>query len=283
MQQDALLISQPADPANGRGGWLDKNGNGKPDSADEFIDTRRHRHRLFDYSSAEFVRSDPLPAGVLTPTANLPPAHCGYQQFHIDTVAMASATGMTFSPDGTQIAIPLLENGKSQIHIASPDGTNPVCINGGCSETTTAFAGVPATPTRSSSSRPYTHKDATGNAGGGFGQEPGCMHADDRRRLAWTTSDIWKTNHTSNWSPRTGCNIVWDAPSRSAPDVMIAGPVIDTGCTCVDLTLHPRHHLRETCTAFIADNKYVITTNTRAGFQTTDLYAIEIATGNRYA
>jgi hypothetical protein len=116
-QEDALLISEPADPANGRGGWLDKNGNGKPDAPDELlidIFAPGTMTRLFDYSTAAFVRSDPLPAGVLTPTANLPPAHCGYQQFHIDTVAsganVSATDGMTFSPDGTQIAIPLLEN-----------------------------------------------------------------------------------------------------------------------------------------------------------------------------
>ena len=99
LAQDALFVSEPADPDKcapnatldcPRGGWLDRNKNGKPDSADELlidIFAPGTNKRLFDFSKAEFVTGESLPLGALTPTASLPPPKCKYQQFHIDDVA----------------------------------------------------------------------------------------------------------------------------------------------------------------------------------------------------
>jgi Tol biopolymer transport system component len=287
-QQDALLISQPADPANGRGGWLDRNGNGKPDSADELlidIFAPGTMQRIFDYSTAEFVPSDPLPAGVLTPTASLPAPKCGYKQLHIDTIAsganVSATDGMSFSPDGTQVAIPLLESGKSQIHLAKPDGTNPVCITCGQPGNNDGVRWRPGDPNTLIFISDRDHPDATGNAGGGFGQELYAMHADGSQATPLTQSHIWATNYHVNWSP-DGMHIVWGRTESRSWDVMIADFVADasgmhlasTRTLIHDTTWWETH-------GFTADNKYVITTNTRAGFQSTDLYAVEIATGNR--
>ena len=286
--EDALLISQPADPASGRGGWLDKNGNGKPDSADELlidIFTPGTTQRIFDYSAAEFVRTDPLPLGVLTPTASLPAARCGYQKFHIDTVAsganVSTTDGMSFSPDGSQIAIPLLESGKSQIHTANPDGTNLACITCGQPGNNDGVRWRPADPGTMIFISDRDHPDATGNAGGGLGQELYAMHADGSQPTRLTQSHIWATNYHVNWSP-DGMHVVWGRTESRSWDVMIADFVNDasgmhlasTRTLIHDTTWWETH-------GFTADNKYVITTNSRAGFQSTDLYAVEIATGNR--
>ena len=78
LAQDALLVSQPADPTIPRGGWLDRNNNGKPDAARRAARSTSSRQaptqRLFDYSTAEFVMGESLPLGMLTPTASLPTA-----------------------------------------------------------------------------------------------------------------------------------------------------------------------------------------------------------------
>lgn len=73
--QQQLLFSQPADPSKGVGGWLDRNGNGKPDAPDELlIDVFKPgtQTRIFDFSAAEFVTGESLPLTALTPTASLP-------------------------------------------------------------------------------------------------------------------------------------------------------------------------------------------------------------------
>ena len=60
------------------------------------------------------MTGESLPLGALTPMASLPPPKCKYQQFHIDDVETGSnvtgTDGLTFSPDGTKIAFPLLVN-----------------------------------------------------------------------------------------------------------------------------------------------------------------------------
>ena len=112
-----------------RGGWLDRNGNHVPDAADELlidIFVPGTNRRVFDFSEAEFVRGESLPAASLTPTADLPAARCAYQKFHIDDLATGTdvsvTDGMTFSPDGAKVAIPLLVKGKSQIFVLGADG-----------------------------------------------------------------------------------------------------------------------------------------------------------------
>ena len=100
-----------------------------PDAADELlidIFVPGTNRRVFDFWEAEFVRGESLPAASLTPTADLPAARCAYQKFHIDDVATGTdvgvTDGMTFSPDGAKVAIPLLVKGKSQISFSAPTG-----------------------------------------------------------------------------------------------------------------------------------------------------------------
>jgi Tol biopolymer transport system component len=294
LSQDSLLLSEPADPANGRGGWLDRNGNGKPDSADELlIDIFKPgtQDRLFDFSTAEFVRGEELPKGVLTPTASLPPAQCGYTKFHIDDVATGSSVtttdGMSFSPDGTKIAIPLIVNGSTQINTANTDGSSPTCIT--CPQDATMPKmngnndGVrwrPGTGDTMIFVSDRDHPHATGNDGAGFGQELYAMHADGTQQTRLTTSDDWATNYHVNWSP-DGQHIVWGRTQARTWDVMVADFVVDP-----DGTMHlanSRALVHDTTWwethGYTADNKYVITTNTRMGFQSTDLYAVDVSNG----
>ncbi|MGO9833506.1 MAG: TolB family protein [Polyangiaceae bacterium] len=286
--QQQLLFSQPADPAATRGGWLDRNGNGIPDSADELlIDIFKPgtNTRVLDYSAAEFVKGEALPGGVLTPTASLPPAKCGYQQFHFDTVAsgpnVAATDGMTFSPDGTQIAIPLQVNGKSEIQVANSDGTNPVCITCTQGGNNDGVRWRPVTGDAMIFISDRDHPYATGNAGGGFGQELYAMHPDGSEPTRLTFSSAWATNYHVNWSP-DGMHVIWGSTETYAWDVMIADFVSDASGMRLQ---SPRRLVHDTSWwethGFTADNQYVITTNTRAGFQTTDLYAINVASGER--
>jgi Tol biopolymer transport system component len=283
LAQQQLLFSQPADPATLRGGWLDRNANGTPDAPDELlldIFVPGTSKRVLDYSDAEFVKGEALPAGVLTATADLPPAKCGYQKFHVDTVAsgsnVAATDGMTFSPDGTQIAIPLQVSGKSEIHVANADGTSPACITCGQAGNND---GVRWRPTGdalifiSDRDHPY----ATGNAGGGFGQELYAMLPDGSQPTRLTHSGAWATNYHVNWSP-DGMHVVWGSTQAYAWDVMVADFVSDASGMRLEATRRLVHDTTWWEThGFTADNKYVITTNTRAGFQTTDLYAIDIS------
>jgi Tol biopolymer transport system component len=288
LAQDALLVSEPADPTILRGGWLDRNKNGKPDAPDELlidIFAPGTDRRLFDFSTAEFVGGEALPVGPLTPTARLPPAQCKYEQFHIDDIAtgasVASTDGLSFSPDGTKVAIPLVVNGKTEVHTANPDGTGLVCLT--CSQpgNNDGVRWRPGTGDTILFISDRDHKYAIGNAGGGFGQELYAMRADGSQPTRLTTSDAWATNYHVNWSP-DGMHVVWGRTEARAWDVMIADFVSDasgmrllsTRTLVHDTTWWETH-------GFTADNKYVITTNTRAGFQATDLYAIEIATGAR--
>jgi Tol biopolymer transport system component len=288
LAEDALLMSEPADPTIPRGGWLDRNGNGKPDAPDELlIDIFQPgtNNRIFDYSDAEFVRGEALPLGALTPTTSLPAAKCGYQQFHIDDVAtgpaVTSTDGMSFSPDGTKIAIPLLVGDKIHVHTASPDGSNLVCLTCGQPGNNDGVRWRPNDPNTLIFISDRDHAHATGNAGGGFGQELYAMHADGSQPTRLTTSDTWATNYHVNWSP-DGTQIVWGRTESRAWDVMVADFVSDA--TGMHLGT-PKRLVHDTTWwethGFTADNQNVITTNTRAGFQTTDLYAINVNTGVR--
>jgi len=293
--QQKLLFSQPADPSNLRGGWFDRNGNRTPDSADELlidIFAPGTNNRVLDYSAAEFVKGEPLPGGVLTPTASLPAPQCGYLQFHFDTVAsgpnVAATDGMTFSPDGTQIAIPLQVSApdagsvaKSEIQVLNSDGTNPVCVTCGQGGNNDGVRWRPVTGDTLLFISDRDHPYATGNAGGGFGQELYAMHPDGSQPTRLTTSNAWATNYHANWSP-DGMHVIWGSTETYAWDVMIADFVSDAS----GMRLQSIRRLVHDTTwwethGFTADNKYAITTNTRAGFQTTDLYAIDISSGER--
>ncbi len=288
LAQDALFVSEPADTTIQRGGWLDRNNNGKVDPADELlidIFAPGTNTRLFDFSDAELVTGEDLRQGPLTPTASLPAPKCKYQKFHVDDVATGSnvtaTDGMSFSPDGTKIAIPLLVNGKTEIHTANPDGTGLVCLTCGQPGNNDGVRWRPGAGQEMIFISDRNHPYATGNAGGGFGQELYAMHADGSQPTRLTTSDTWATNYHVNWSP-DGMHVVWGRTEARAWDVMIADFASDASGMRLVSTKRLVHDTTWWEThGFTADNKYVITTNTRAGFQSTDLYAIEVATGAR--
>jgi Tol biopolymer transport system component len=288
LAQDQLLFSQPADPSALRGGWHDRNGNGKPDSADELlVDIFKPgtTERVFDFSKAEFVKGEALPLTPLTPTASLPPARCGYKTFHIDDVAtgpnVAATDGMSFSADGTQIVFPLQVSGKSQIQTANVDGTNVTCITCGQPGNNDGVRWRPGPGDVIGFISDRDHPYATGNAGGGFGQELYAMKPDGSQPTRLTTSHAWATNYHLNWSP-DGMHVVWGRTEAYAWDVMVADFVSDASgmrlanerVVVHDTTWWETH-------GFTPDSQSIIATSTRAGFQSTDVYAIDLATGTR--
>ena len=141
LTQDQLLFAQSVDPSDASapvGGWYDRNGNGIPDTADELlIDIFKPgtNNRVIDFSTAAFVKGAAMPLGALTPTASLPTARCGYQQFHVDDVVsganVPATDGVSFSPDGTQAVVPLTTAGKTQIYVMNTDGTAQTCLTCG--------------------------------------------------------------------------------------------------------------------------------------------------------
>jgi Tol biopolymer transport system component len=285
---DQLLFSQPADPSSGRGGWLDRNGNGQPDAPDELlIDIFKPgtQDRVFDFSSAEFVKGESLPFTPLVPTASLPPAKCGYQQFHVDDVAtganVAATDGMSFSQDDTKIVFPLQVSGKSQVQTANVDGTNVTCITCGQPGNNDGVRWRPAAGDAIVFISDRDHKYATGNAGGGFGQELYVMRPDGSQPTRLTTSNAWATNYHVNWSP-DGMHLVWGSTEAYAWDVMVADFVSDAS----GMRLSNQRRIVHDTTwwethGFTADGQSIITTNTRAGFLSTDVYAIDLTTGAR--
>jgi Tol biopolymer transport system component len=285
LAEEKLLYSQPADPAAGRGGWLDANHDGKPDSADQLlidIFKKGTQERIFDYSTAALDVGGSLPLSGLTATASLPPAKCGYQKFHVDDIAtgtnVLATDGMSFSPDGTQIVFPLETNGKSQIYTANADGTNQTCITCGQSGNNDGVRWRPSGDAMifiSDRDHPY----ATGNAGGGFGQELYAMKPDGSQPTRLTTSHAWATNYHVNLSP-DGKRVVWGSTESYAWDVMVADFVSDASGMRL---ANQRRIVHETgwweTHGFTPDNSAVITTGSHAGFLSTDLYAIDVATG----
>jgi Tol biopolymer transport system component len=289
LEQDQLLFSQPADPSALRGGWYDANGDGKPDLGDQLlIDIFKPgtNDRVLDYSKADFVKGESLPLGALTPTASLQLPKCGYQMFHIDDVVSGSnvlaTDGMTFSPDGTQVVVPLDTNGTSELYVMNQDGTNQTCLTCGQPGNNDGVRWRPGTnPDTLLFISDRDHPDATGNAGGGFGQELYAMHTDGSDPTRLTVSDTWATNYHANWSP-DGTQIIWGSTESYAWDVMTATFTEDaTGMHLTSTKVLVHDTTWWETHGFTADNQYAITTNTHAGFLSTDLYAIEVATGAR--
>jgi TolB protein len=285
---DALLFSEAADPSLPRGGWSDRNGNHVPDGPDELlidIFVPGTNRRVFDFSGAEFVRGESLPATPLVASASLPPARCGYQKFHFDDVASGSdvslTDGMSFSPDGSKITIPLLVKGKSQIVMLGADGKGKTCVSCGQPGNNDGVRWRPGTGDTLLFVSDRDHPYAIGNEGGGLGQELYAMRPDGSQVTRLTQSHAWATNYHANWSP-DGTRIVWGSTEDRSWDVMVADFVSDAS----GMRLGPPRRVVHDTTwwethGFTADGRRVLTTNTRAGLLATDVYAVDIETGQK--
>ncbi len=289
-EQDVLL-RQPADPAVPRGGWYPRGGadaGGGPGSGDELlIDIFRPgtSERVFDFSGAGFARAESLPRGALTLTSVLPRQRCGYQRWHIDTLIsgkqVGATDGMSFSPDGSQLVVPIKKDGHYQIHIMKADGKGAVCLT--CGPGSGSNDGVRWQPGGDAllfiSDRDHPH--SLGGAGGGAGQDLYVMRSDGSRQTRLTRSHAWATNYHVNWS-MDGRRIVWGSTEARTWDVMIADYVDDPAGSRLS---HVRRLTHDTTWwethGFSADGKAVIATNTRAGLMSADLYAIDIESGKR--
>ena len=123
------------------------------------------------------------------------------------------------------------------------------------------------------------HPYATGNAGGGFGQELYAMKPDGSQPTRLTISHAWATNYHVNWSP--------DGHARRLGEHRVLRMGRDGGRLRVRrLGDAARQHSAGSSTtrpggrrtASRPTTSTIITTSTRAGFQSTDVYAIDITT-----
>jgi TolB protein len=161
------------------------------------------------------------------------------------------------------------------------DGTGTTCLTCGQPGNNDGVRWRPGDPDTIIFISDRDHPYATGNAGGGFGQELYAMHADGSQPTRLTTSHAWATNYHVNWSP-DGQHIVWGRTDAYTWDVMVADFVSDAQgmrLTNVQRIVHDTTWWETH--GFTADNKSILTTNTRAGFQMTDGYAINLATKER--
>jgi Tol biopolymer transport system component len=285
---DALLFTQPTFPWQLRGGWFDRNGDQVPDSFDELlvdIFVPGTDLRVFDFSTAEFVPGQMLPERPLTPTNELPPGRCGYRNFHIDDLAsgpnVGSADGVTLSPHHGRAAIPLTVQGKSQIHTLNLDGSDVTCITCGQPGNNDGARWRPGRGDAILFVSTRDHPSAIGGDGGGIGQELYAMRPDGSEPTRLTYSSSWATNYHANWSP-DGRHIVWGRTQNRTWDVMVADFVSDED----GMRLRwPRRVVHDTTWwethGFSADQLSVITTNTRAGFLSADIYSVNLFTGER--
>ena len=285
-RQDELLLAEPADPRLPQGGWRDRNGDGRIDGGDELLldlfepGTDR---RVYDFSRAEMVAGESRPRGPITPTEDLPPARCGYRRWHVDTLLesgdVGTTDGMSFSPDGTRLALPIKVDGRYEVHLTDDRGANAVCLT--CDSTAGWDDGVRWRPGSDVllfvSSR--DHPGFVGGAGGGAGQELYAMRADGSQQTRLTFSGDWATNYHANWS-FDGRQIVWGSTQERTWDVLVADFVDDAqGMRLANV----RRVVHDTSWwethGFTPDGGRVITTNTRAGWQSADIYTVDVATG----
>jgi Tol biopolymer transport system component len=287
---DALLFARPADPAVTEGGWRDRNENGIPDPGDELLvdifepNTNR---RVFDFSQAAFVRGEVLDVEPLTATDQLGPPRCGYEKFHVDDLVRSAdvqpTDGMSFSPDGTEIAIPLRDDGKLQIYRLPATGRDAAkrkacvtCGQPGNNDGVRWRPGGDALLFVSDRDHPF----ALGNDGAGCGQELYVMRPDGSKATRLTQSHTWATNYHPNWSP-DGKRIVWGRTEDRAWDVMVADFVSDASGMRL---LAPRRIVHDTTWwethGFSRDGTRVIATNTRAGLLASDIYSVGVDDGH---
>jgi Tol biopolymer transport system component len=289
LAHEAALFTQPSLPFELRGGWFDRNFDGIPDGPDELlvdVFVPGTDLRVFDFSTAEFVPGQALPQTPLTPTLFLPRAICGYRDYHVTDLVtgptVSSADGITISPDGTTAVVPLLVGpARTQLYSMSLDGSAASCLT--CSQPGNND-GARWRPGRGDailfvSTR--DHADAIGGDGAGIGQELYAMRPDGSHPTRLTFSNVWATNYHANWSP-DGRQIVWGRTQDRAWDVMVADFISDGFGMRLGL---PRRVVHDTtwweAHGFSADGQSIIATNTRAGFLSTDIYAVNLWTGLR--
>jgi len=287
-EQDRQLVAEPADPRVPQGGWLDRNRNGRLDGPDELLldlFAPGTDERVYDFSRAELVAGEAEALGVITPTAELPPARCGYRQWHVDTLLegtdVGTTDGMSFSPDGTKLVLPIKVDGRYEVHVTDDRGANAVCLT--CDSTAGWDDGVRWRPGSDVlvfvSSR--DHPGFVGGAGGGAGQELYAMRADGSQQTRLTFSGDWATNYHVNWSP-DGRQIVWGSTQDRTWDVLIADFVDDAQGLRLENVRRLTHDTSWWEThGFTADGTRVLTTSSRAGWQSADIYTVDVATGAR--
>jgi dipeptidyl aminopeptidase/acylaminoacyl peptidase len=107
------------------------------------------------------------------------------------------------------------------------------------------------------------------------------MKPDGSHATRLTFSHTWATNYHPNWSP-DGQRVVWGSSESRAWDVMVADFIVDAS----GMHLGPARRVVHDTTwwethGFSSDGKSVIATNTRAGFLSSDIYAVDVDTGRR--
>jgi Tol biopolymer transport system component len=285
---DLLLDTLPADPALPQSGWLDRNRDGAIDAGDEllldFFEPGTQR-RIFDFRGAELVRGEALPLGIATRTEDLPPARCGYRSWHVDTLfegpEVGTTDGMSFSPDGGTLALPIKEGRDYQIQLVELATGERRCLT--CGAPPGWNDGVRWQPRGdvlvfvSARDHPYP----IGGAGGGAGQELYAMRTDGSQVTRLTQSSAWATNYHVNWS-HDGRRIVWGSTEARTWDVMVADFVDDEhGLRLANVRRLTHDTSWWETHGFTADGRSVLTTNTRAGWQSADLYLVDVASGAR--
>ncbi len=287
---DAALFgpgAEQADPTVPRGGWFDADGDGKPSAGDQLLVdlfVPNTNQRVFDFSGAELVTGESLPRGGL-PAPNRRP-WCGYAKWHVDTLIesnnVGTMDGMSFSPDGTKLAFPEVDpTGVSQVQIANLDTSQPRCLTCGIPAWNDGVRWRPNDPNTLVFVSNVDHPTAIGGDGGGAGQELYAIRADGSQATRLTHSDDWATNYHVNWS-FDGTRIVWGTTEARTWDVMVADFVDDASGMHLENTRRITHDTTWWEThGFTPDGSAVITTNTRSGLLSPDLYAIDLTTGAR--
>jgi Tol biopolymer transport system component len=288
-RQGAFIHAHPTSPSDSSGGWYDANHDGAMGAGDELLVdlfVPGSEKRVFDFSKATPIDHQVLPLGSLVSTSALPTGKCAYKKWHVDTLPLPNiggSDGISMSPDGTHIAFPEQETGgvPPQVHLAALDGSGDSCLT--CSHQPVGWNdGARFRPNHPDtilfvSTRDHPH--SIGGDGGGIGQELYAMRADGSHATRLTTSHGFATNYHANFS-HDGNHVVWGNTENRTWDVMVADFIDDAQGMrlanaqrlLTDTTWWETHD-------FTPDNERVITTNTRFGLESTDIYAVDIESG----